>query len=169
MWRSLKYEAVYLHELRDGLDAERIIGSWFDFYNEVRPHSSLGGRTPGDAYHNGTGRCERRISTPVAGRALASPRGRAETWDLPVPDASHHRRPSPGRRPGFPPGHRGSCWNPSFPCRGRTYGWSTHSKTTHGECSRGLSQSLGIHPSFALGLSQRSKTTSVSGRRFLQI
>ncbi len=54
-WRSLKYEAVYLHELRDGLDAERIIGSWFDFYNEVRPHSSLGGRTPGDAYRNGAG------------------------------------------------------------------------------------------------------------------
>ena len=49
LWRSLKYEAVYLHELRDGLDAERIIGSWIDFYNEVRPHSSLGGRTPGDA------------------------------------------------------------------------------------------------------------------------
>ena len=55
LWRSLKYEAVYLHELRDGLDAERIIGSWIDFYNEVRPHSSLGGRTPLDAYRNGTG------------------------------------------------------------------------------------------------------------------
>ena len=54
-WRSLKYEAVYLHELRDGPDAERIIGSWIDFYNEVRPHSSLGGRTPGEAYRDGTG------------------------------------------------------------------------------------------------------------------
>ena len=55
LWRSLKYEAVYLHELRNGLDAERIISSWIDFYNEVRPHSSLGGWTPGDAYRNGTG------------------------------------------------------------------------------------------------------------------
>ena len=50
LWRSLKYEAVYLHELRDGLDAERIVGSWIDFYKEVRLHSVLGGRTPGETY-----------------------------------------------------------------------------------------------------------------------
>ena len=53
LWRSLKYEAVYLYELRDGLDAERIIGSWIDFYNEVRPHSSLRGRTPDEANREG--------------------------------------------------------------------------------------------------------------------
>ena len=47
LWRSLKYEAVYLHELADGRDAARIIGSWVSFYNELRPHSALGGRTPG--------------------------------------------------------------------------------------------------------------------------
>ncbi|WP_420632782.1 integrase core domain-containing protein [Candidatus Palauibacter sp.] len=46
---------MYLHELCDGLDAERINGSWIGCYNEVRPHSSIGGRTPGDAYRNGTG------------------------------------------------------------------------------------------------------------------
>ena len=50
LWRSLKYEAVYLHELADGRDAARIIGSWVSFYNELRPHSALGGRTPGEAY-----------------------------------------------------------------------------------------------------------------------
>ena len=54
LWRSLKYEAVYLYELRDGVEAERIIGSWIDFYNEVRPHSSLGGRTPGEVYREST-------------------------------------------------------------------------------------------------------------------
>ena len=54
LWRLLKYEAVYLYELRDGVEAERIIGSWIDFYNEVRPHSSLGGRTPGEAYREST-------------------------------------------------------------------------------------------------------------------
>ena len=55
LWRSLKYEAVYLHELRDGVEAGRLIGTWIDFYNEVRPHSSLGGRTPGETYRNGAG------------------------------------------------------------------------------------------------------------------
>ena len=33
LWRSLKYEAIYLHELTDGFRAERIIGEWIDFYN----------------------------------------------------------------------------------------------------------------------------------------
>ena len=38
LWRSLKYEAVYLHELMDGFKAERVIGGWIDFYNTERPH-----------------------------------------------------------------------------------------------------------------------------------
>ena len=50
LWRSLKYEAVYLRELSDGRDAERAVGSWFGFHNESRPHSSLDGRTPGEVY-----------------------------------------------------------------------------------------------------------------------
>ena len=50
LWRSLKYEAVYLRELVDGRDAERIVGSWVNFYNELRPHSALGGHTPDEAY-----------------------------------------------------------------------------------------------------------------------
>ena len=50
LWRSLKYEAVYLHELADGFAAERVIGAWMTFYGNVRPHSALGGRTPAEAY-----------------------------------------------------------------------------------------------------------------------
>ncbi len=53
LWRSLKYEAVYLHELTDGFKAERIIGEWMDFYNTERPHSALNGRTPEEAYRTG--------------------------------------------------------------------------------------------------------------------
>lgn len=50
LWRSLKYEAVYLHELADGFEAERVIGDWIGFYNTERPHSALAGATPADAY-----------------------------------------------------------------------------------------------------------------------
>jgi putative transposase len=53
LWRSLKYEAVYLHELTDGFRAERVIGEWIDFYNSERLHSALGGRTPAEAYATG--------------------------------------------------------------------------------------------------------------------
>ena len=53
LWRSLKYEAVYLHELADGFAAMRIIGEWVDFYNTERPHSSLGGDTLAEAYAAG--------------------------------------------------------------------------------------------------------------------
>jgi hypothetical protein len=50
LWRSLKYEAVYLHEMTDGFVAERVIDEWIDFYNTERPHSSFDGQTPAEAY-----------------------------------------------------------------------------------------------------------------------
>jgi putative transposase len=50
LWRSLKYEAIYLHELRDGFEAERVIAGWIGFYNAERPHSSLNGATPAEFY-----------------------------------------------------------------------------------------------------------------------
>jgi putative transposase len=53
LWRSLKYEAIYLHELTDGFKAERVIGEWIGFYNTERPHSSLDGQTPAEAYSAG--------------------------------------------------------------------------------------------------------------------
>ena len=50
LWRSLKYEAVYLVEMTDGFHAERVIGDWIAFYNTERPHSTFGGRTPDEVY-----------------------------------------------------------------------------------------------------------------------
>ncbi len=50
LWRSLKYEAIYLHEMTDGFVAERVIDEWIDFYNTERPHSSFDGQTPAEAY-----------------------------------------------------------------------------------------------------------------------
>ena len=53
LWRSLKQEAVYLHQLTDGFVAERVIREWITFYNTDRPHTALDKRTPEEAYFDG--------------------------------------------------------------------------------------------------------------------
>jgi len=50
LWRSLKYECVYLHAWSGGSEARTGIDRWIEFYNNRRPHTALGGRTPGAAY-----------------------------------------------------------------------------------------------------------------------
>ena len=50
LWRSLKYEHVYLHAYESVGDARRKISSYFEFYNSRRPHSSLGAQTPDQVY-----------------------------------------------------------------------------------------------------------------------
>ena len=50
LWRSLKYEAIYLHEIADGLTARRLIRDWIAFFNAGRPHAALSGRTPAEAW-----------------------------------------------------------------------------------------------------------------------
>ena len=52
LWRSLKYECVYLHAWTGGREARHGIGAWVDFYNQQRPHTAHGGRTPDAAYHH---------------------------------------------------------------------------------------------------------------------
>lgn len=49
-WRSLKYENVYLHNYETGVEARKGIGRWIRFYNELRPHSSIGGIPPSQYY-----------------------------------------------------------------------------------------------------------------------
>ena len=46
LWRSVKYECVYLHEWESVLAARKALGVYFQFYNYERPHQSLGGLTP---------------------------------------------------------------------------------------------------------------------------
>ena len=50
LWRSLKYECVYLNACGTGSEARNGIGTWISCYNERRPHSSHGLMTPGEAY-----------------------------------------------------------------------------------------------------------------------
>ena len=51
LWRSVKYEDVYLRDYRDLREAEIGLGAYFKFYNEVRPHQSLDYETPLAWYH----------------------------------------------------------------------------------------------------------------------
>jgi putative transposase len=52
LWRSIKYEEVYLRAYASVSDARTAIGHYIGFYNGRRPHSSLDGRTPDQAYFN---------------------------------------------------------------------------------------------------------------------
>ena len=50
LWRSVKYEEVYLRAYNSVSEARASIGRYLDFYNGRRPHSSLDGTTPDQAY-----------------------------------------------------------------------------------------------------------------------
>lgn len=53
LWRSLKQEAIYLEEIKDGFQARRVVKNWMAFYNTKRPHSALDRRAPDDEYWAG--------------------------------------------------------------------------------------------------------------------
>jgi putative transposase len=50
LWRSVKYEEVYLHAYEDGQQARAGLDAYFQFYNTARRHQSLEGRTPDQVY-----------------------------------------------------------------------------------------------------------------------
>lgn len=50
LWKSVKYEHVYLHAYESVSEARQKLSAYFAFYNSSRPHSSLGGVTPDTAY-----------------------------------------------------------------------------------------------------------------------
>jgi len=52
LWRSIKYEEVYLHAYKTVSEARTGIGRYLNFYNSRRPHSSLDRQTPDQVYFN---------------------------------------------------------------------------------------------------------------------
>jgi putative transposase len=75
LWRSLKYEEVYLNAYATVAEAKAGIGAWLDFYNEERQHQSLGYRTPRQIYQEGLWICGR-SALPTG---CASPTARASS------------------------------------------------------------------------------------------
>jgi len=57
LWRTVKYEEVYLNEYRDARDAIDGLGGYFDFYNNRRLHQSLTYRIPAEVYFENRFRC----------------------------------------------------------------------------------------------------------------
>ena len=51
LWRSLKYECVYLNAFETGSQARQQIGAWLSHYNQSRPHSTFDGQTPDEVYN----------------------------------------------------------------------------------------------------------------------
>lgn len=52
LWRSVKYEDIYLKDYTNGADVNEGLTQWFDLYTYRRPHQGLNSRTPFEVYHN---------------------------------------------------------------------------------------------------------------------
>jgi putative transposase len=50
LWRSVKYESIYLHAYETPREVRVALARYFEFYNAHRPHQSLGYRTPDEIY-----------------------------------------------------------------------------------------------------------------------
>ena len=69
LWRTVKYEHVYLQEYVDGEDAQRCLRRYFRGYNQVRRHQALKYRRPAEVYFEG-----RESSTAAPARVTRQPR-----------------------------------------------------------------------------------------------
>ena len=80
LWRTVKYEEVYLKAYASVLEAQRGLEDYFRFYNGLRSHQALGYRTPAEVFH-----------------------GEQEA----IPEQSNRRRCSPGQETRSPAGESG--------------------------------------------------------------
>jgi putative transposase len=80
LWRSLKYEEVYLTAYATVAEAKAGIGAWLDFYNEERQHQSLGYRTPRQIYQESLWICGR--SALPTGCASPASRASSESGEM---------------------------------------------------------------------------------------
>jgi len=67
LWRSLKYEEVYIKDYQSVIEAVEGIGAYFKFYNEERFHQSLSYRRPAEIYNEGLGAYDLPAANILAG------------------------------------------------------------------------------------------------------
>ena len=73
LWRTVKYEEIYLKDYQDVDESRRGIGVYFRFYNQERLHQALGYRTPSEVYFdNGKDAASSRANSICAGVQLVS-------------------------------------------------------------------------------------------------
>ncbi len=75
LWRTVKYEEVYLNEYADAGCAHESLARYFEFYNRKRPHQSLGWQTPAEMYFETLEECmnNQEVTAPAGcGRAAAA-------------------------------------------------------------------------------------------------
>src|ERR1700681_728828 len=87
LWRSLKYEEVYLNAYASVAEAKAGIGSWLSFYNEERQHQSLGYRTPRQAYEAECPWICGRSASPTGGAFAHIPTGTTANHRIDVDEA----------------------------------------------------------------------------------
>jgi putative transposase len=80
LWRSLKYEEVYLNAYATVAEAKAGIGAWLGFYNDERQHQSLGYRTPRQIYQESLWICGR--SALPTGSASPASRASSESGEM---------------------------------------------------------------------------------------
>jgi putative transposase len=89
LWRTVKYEEVYLHAYSDGWEAEISLARFLWRYCHVRPHSSLGGKTPHEVYTE-TEPCSSRPELTISrARAVQQETSAPGSTFLPGRDAFH--------------------------------------------------------------------------------
>ena len=57
LWRSVKWELIYIKAFDDGIHLMEEVKHWFNFYNQIRPHQSLNYRTLDEIYYEFEGSC----------------------------------------------------------------------------------------------------------------
>lgn len=58
LWRSLKWELIYLKAFRDGAELRKEVKKWFHWYNRQRLHQALNYQTPDEIFYGGRGLCD---------------------------------------------------------------------------------------------------------------